>query len=79
MGLASINVQVPHLDLRIRPRQTFYALEDANVVILVGEQQDRFTRVSYRCRKSDPRRLVWFQPHALSQTEDGIENGAHSV
>jgi hypothetical protein len=39
MSLASINVQVPHLDLRIRPRQTFYALEDVNVVILVGEQQ----------------------------------------
>ena len=79
MGFARFNVQMSHLDLRIRPREPFDSFENIDVVIFVGEHQDMFARMRHRRRKGKARRFVRLQAHALAQAEDRVEYRADGV
>ena len=79
MGFVGIDVQMSHLDLRARPGQTRFPLEDIRVAIFFCERHGVLARRGHPGRENNLRSFVRLQAYAATETEDWIEHGSDGV
>src|SRR5437016_975733 len=79
MRLVGIEMKVVHLDLRARPGQTRFALEDPRVTIFVGEPDGLLPRSGNAGRENNLRGFIGLQANPAAQTKYRIKHRAHGI
>ena len=78
-GLLGVDAEIAQLHLRLGPRQRGRAVEGGRVLVLVDQVQHLAAGRRDDRPERDAHRAARRHPHATTQREDGIEDGADGV